>query len=294
MQDHNTLSNFSYSIDQLRSFPVFLDKAPVMIIAVLNQKGGVGKTTIAVNLAAVLAMLSQRVLLIDADPQASCLAWSNARNRDPLFAVVGMPKATLHRDLPDLARDYEAVVIDGAPRLDAVGRSVILASDLVLIPVQPSPLDLWAGAHTLALVREAQAFKPSVKAALVVNRKIAHTAIGRDIVGALAGYGLPILPVQLSQRVLYAESAARGMSVIEASPHGAAACEVIELASCACGATNLKVAARVTAALRQAREPNDNGIRHERRPTSALQSGSPSRTVTSLRVTELAGDRSFL
>lgn len=224
-----------------------------MIVAVLNQKGGTGKTTIAVNLAAVLARLGQTVLLIDADPQASCLSWAGARERDPLFSVIGIATPTLHRNLPDCARAYDAVVIDGAPRLDAVGRSVILASDLVLIPVQPSPFDLWAAADTLALVREAQAFKPAVRAALVVNRTIAHTAIGRDILGALARYGVSILPVQLSQRVVYSESAVKGLSVIEADPHGPAACEMIELASCACGATEPRVATRVTAALRQAR-----------------------------------------
>ena len=214
-----------------------------MVISVLNQKGGVGKTTIAVNLAAVLARLGQRALLVDADPQASSLAWSGTREVAPLFPVVGMVTSTLHRDLPDLARGYDAVVIDGAPRLDAVGRSVILASDLVLIPVQPSPLDLWAAAHTLELVREAQQFRKSIRAVLVVNRRITNTAIGRDIVGALAGYGLPILPVQLSQRVLYAESAAQGLSVIEVSPHSAAAREMSELVASACAALRLQAAA---------------------------------------------------
>ena len=214
-----------------------------MVISVLNQKGGVGKTTIAVNLAAVLAKLGQRVLLVDADPQASSLAWSGTREVAPLFPVVGMVTSTLHRDLPDLARTYDAVVIDGAPRLDAVGRSVILASDLVLIPVQPSPLDLWAAAHTLALVREAQQFRDSIRAVLVVNRRITNTAIGRDIVGALAGYGLPILPAQLSQRVLYAETAAQGLSVIEASPDSAAAREMSELVASACAAIRPQAAA---------------------------------------------------
>jgi hypothetical protein len=81
-----------------------------------------------------------------------------------------------------------------------------------------------AGAHTIAATLhnvtrpEAQQFRDSIRAVLVVNRRITNTAIGRDLVGALAGYGLPILPVQLSQRVLYAESAAQGLSVIEASP----------------------------------------------------------------------------
>ncbi len=213
-----------------------------MVISVLNQKGGVGKTTIAVNLAAVLARHGQRVLLVDADPQASSLAWSSAREGAPLFRVVAMPTATLHRDLPKLARDYEAIVIDGAPRLDAVGRSVILASDLVLIPIQPSPLDLWAAAHTLELVREAQQFRDSIRAVLVVNRRITNTAIGRDIVGALAGYGLPILPVHLGQRVVYAESAARGLSVIEASPQSEAAREMAELVLCTCRTLELRAA----------------------------------------------------
>lgn len=202
-----------------------------MIIGVLNQKGGVGKTTIAVNLAATFAKAGNRVLLVDADPQGSSLAWSSARELDPLFPVVGMAKPTLHKDMPELSRDYDVTVIDGAPRVNELGRSAILASDLVLIPVQPSPYDVWAAAETVQLIREAQQFKEKLKAVFVINRKIANTAIGRDVAGALAQFeDVLVLPAGLSQRVIYAESAGQGLAVIEADPRGEAAREMAKLA----------------------------------------------------------------
>ncbi len=201
-----------------------------MIIGVLNQKGGVGKTTIAVNLAAALSGQGYRTLLVDADPQGSSLAWSSAREVTPLFPVIGMAKPTLHRDLPEVAKDYDMVLIDGAPRVNDLGRAAILASDLVIIPVQPSPYDVWAAAETVSLIREAQVFKPALKAVFVVNRKIAKTAIGRDVTAALAEFeDIPVLGAALTQRVIYAESAGQGLSVFEVAPTGEAAREITNL-----------------------------------------------------------------
>jgi chromosome partitioning protein len=201
-----------------------------LIVGLCNQKGGVGKTSIAVNLAAVFATAGSRVLLVDADPQGSALAWSAAREPAPLFPVVGMPKPTLHRDLPEIARDYDVVVIDGAPRVNELGRAAIMASDLVIIPVQPSPYDVWATQDVVGLVREAQVFKERLRAVFVINRKIVNTAIGRDVGTALAEFGFPIAEVALCQRVIYAESAAQGLSVIEAAPTSEAAREITRFA----------------------------------------------------------------
>jgi chromosome partitioning protein len=202
-----------------------------MIVGVLNQKGGVGKTTIAVNLASCFSLAGRRVLLVDADPQGSALAWSAARETFPDFVVVGMAKPTLHRELPALAKNYDIVVIDGAPRVNELGRAAILASDLVLVPVQPSPYDVWAAAETVQLIREARQFKDSLRSAFLINRKIANTAIGRDFHAALAQFpDTPVLDVALVQRVVFAESAARGLSVLEAAPRGEAARELQRLA----------------------------------------------------------------
>jgi chromosome partitioning protein len=169
------------------------------------------------------------VLLVDADPQGSSLAWSSAREAPPLFSVVGMAKPTLHREMPDIAQDYDTVLIDGAPRVNDLGRAAILASDIVVIPVQPSPYDVWAAADTVTLIREAQQFKEKLKAAFAINRKIAKTAIGRDVAKALDHFGIPVLPAHLSQRVIYAESAAQGLAVAEVAPTGEAARELAAL-----------------------------------------------------------------
>src|SRR5262245_31445059 len=123
-----------------------------MIISVLNQKGGVGKTTIAIHLAAALAQERRRVLLLDADPQGSALDWDATRTATPLFTVMGKPKASLHRDITTLAAPYDDLVIDGPPRVYDVTRSAALASDAVLIPIQPSPYDVWAAKEIVELV----------------------------------------------------------------------------------------------------------------------------------------------
>ena len=200
------------------------------VISILNQKGGVGKTTLAVHLATALARKKRRVLLIDADPQGSALDWAAARHGEPLFPVTGLPKPSIHKELPALGNNYEIVIIDGPPRVYDVARSAVMASDLVLVPVQPSPYDVWAAKEIMDLLTEAAVYKPALQKAFVINRKIANTAIGRDVVEALSTYPIPVLESSICQRVAFAESATKGLTVYEIDPEMLASQEMSQLA----------------------------------------------------------------
>lgn len=200
-----------------------------MIISFASLKGGTGKTSLSVHLAHAIALAGARVILIDADPQASASDWAAARDDKPPFPVVGMARDTLHRDLADITADYDHAVIDTPPRVSALARSAILASDLVLIPVQPSSYDVWAAAETVKLVEEAQQFKPELRAAFVVNRRIPKTVLGGDVAGALADYSPPVLGSAIAQRIAFAEASA-GYTVLEDAPNSSAAKEIKQLA----------------------------------------------------------------
>jgi len=196
------------------------------IIALAGQKGGSGKTTTALTIAAEWHARRRRVLLVDADPQGSTRTWGDlaAEGGHAAPTIVAMG-AGLHRpdQLPALAKSYDFVVIDCPPRHGTVLRSALMVADLALLPCGPSAVDAWALGETLDLIAEARSLRPELQAAVVLTRKIARTVLGDGARVALAECGLPILRAELGYRVAYQEAPAAGLGVTAYEPGGAAA-----------------------------------------------------------------------
>ena len=201
------------------------------IIAVLNQKGGVGKTTIATNLAHALQLEGHKVILVDSDPQGSARDW-NAASDGALIKVIGLDRATLAKDILAVVDNHDFIIIDGAPQIADLAIAAIKCADMILIPVQPSPYDIWACEDLVEIIKARQEItdgKP--KAAFIISRVIKNTQLGNEIREALEGYDLPVFKNFTTQRVIYAKSAATGLTVLSTETKEDAANEIRAIAN---------------------------------------------------------------
>ena len=185
------------------------------IITVANQKGGSGKTTVAMQLAGTLGRRGNKVLVIDADPQGTATRWAASADDDTPFParVAGLSAAggKVHREAKKFVEDYDYLVIDCPPAVDSpVPQSALLVSDLVLVPVIPSPADLWAATGIQKLINNVKDFNEALEGRLVANMCQPNTNLARDALDLLKDFGIPLADAHLHLRTVYRRSAVFG------------------------------------------------------------------------------------
>ena len=185
------------------------------IVSVLNRKGGSGKTTIATHLAFAMQRKNKKVLLADADPQGSARDW-NELNKADLLPVAGLDRETLEKDLNAISKGYDWIFIDGPPQIARLSIAAIKASDVVLIPVQPSQYDVMACAELVDAIKIQQELtNGKLKAAFIISRAKKNTKISRELPGALSDYELPVFKNGTTDRISYPNSASEGETVYQ-------------------------------------------------------------------------------
>ncbi len=206
------------------------------IISLVNQKGGAGKSTVAMSLAGNLARRGLKVLVVDGDPQGTAMAWSAAAPEEKPFpaAVVSLAAAgaKIAQQIRPHVGSFDRIIIDCPPSVDSpVAASALLLADIALIPVPPSPADLWATKGAVRLLEQAQALNPDLRGFVLPNR-VQRTALNAEIRGLLSEIGLPVTRSWLALRTAYQEASARGCAVADlGSVAKAAAAEIDALAT---------------------------------------------------------------
>jgi len=192
------------------------------VITIAQQKGGAGKTTLAAHIAVALATPKKKVVAVDIDPQGSLSTWFEMRGdtvgNPDIRTVTGWRLST---EVDRLKRDHDYIVIDSPPHAETDAKAAIRAADIVVIPVQPSPMDLWA---TRATVDAAAAEKTA--ALVVLNRMPPRAKLADIITGKVAELGLPVARTTLGNRVALAAAMMEGKGITEHRGTSVAAKEV--------------------------------------------------------------------
>jgi chromosome partitioning protein len=200
----------------------------MMIISLVNQKGGVGKTTIAINLGIGLARRNFKVGFLDTDPQGTASQWQSIEG-NLAFEVRRHPSPVSSGDIMDANRNYGCLVIDTPPAIGEIMLSVLAYSDLAIIPLAPSVLDIWSSRTTIEMIEEAKIVNPKLQGRLLVSRKVPRTRLGRDGREAIAALEMDVFETEISQRIAYVESMIAGVSVFQYAPKSEASREIEDL-----------------------------------------------------------------
>jgi chromosome partitioning protein len=203
------------------------------IIAVVNQKGGSGKTTLSMQLAGSLARRGGKVLVVDADPQGTATRWAASADDEKPFpaSVVGLSAAStkVHREVKKFVDDYDFIIIDCPPAADSpVPQSALLVADLALVPVIPSPLDMWAAVGIREVIGNVGDINEELKSRLVINQLQPNTTLAKEALEVLPEFGIEICETYLRQRQIYRQSAVFGQTVHDFGAKAFAAVEEVE------------------------------------------------------------------
>ena len=199
-----------------------------MIISFVNQKGGVGKTTTAINLAIGLKKKNYNLVFIDADPQGSAIQW-HAIEGNKSFEILHHPSPIHATDIRQLSMNYDYVIIDAPPAIGDISKAILAVTDLAIIPLSPSALDVWSCWGTLKMVDEIRPLNSDIEVKLLINRKIPGTKIGRDSREAMKQFQMDVFNTELCQRVAFIDAMTSGVSVMQYAPHSKAAREIERL-----------------------------------------------------------------
>lgn len=203
------------------------------ILVTANQKGGCGKTTVAMQIGGTLGRTGHRVLIVDADPQGTATRWAaSSTDENPFPAhVAGLAAAggKVHREIKKYLDSYDYILVDCPPAVEsAVPQSALLVADIALVPIIPSPADLWAATGTRGLIERAIEINPALQARLVVNMLQSNTSMSKEVLEVLEDFGIPLTEAKLHLRTAYRQAAVFGGTVHDLGRDAAKAVREVE------------------------------------------------------------------